>query len=138
MAFSNKLVAVLNKELPSGIALNALAHMTLGLGAKVGVDPLRLDLYKDKNGLEYPNISQMPFIILRGKSSEIKKLVHELRENEIVHGIFINTMTGGTYIEQLENTTKFTSDEFVFYGCVAFGDAERLNAMTKRFSLWKD
>ncbi|MCE2716140.1 MAG: DUF2000 domain-containing protein [Pseudomonadota bacterium] len=138
MTFSNKLVAVLNKELPSGVALNALAHMTLGLGAKVGSDRLHLDIYKDRNGLEYPNISQMPFIILRGKSSEIKKLVQQMREHKVAHGAFINTMTGGTYIEQLEKTAKFTDEELVFYGCVAFGPLEELNAMTKKFSLWKD
>lgn len=138
MTFSNKLVAVLNKELPSGVALNALAHMTLGLGAKVGSDALHLDIYKDRNGLEYPNISQMPFIILRGKSSEIKKLVQQLRDCKITYGAFINTMTGGTYIEQLEKTAKFTDEEFVFYGCVAFGSLEELNVMTKKFSLWKD
>jgi len=35
MIFTHKLVAILNKEIASGVALNALAHMTIGLGAKV-------------------------------------------------------------------------------------------------------
>ncbi len=71
MAFENKLVALINKEIEVGVAMNAIAHMTLGLGAQVEEAMLKLNDYQDKNGNVYPNISQMPFMILRGKSSEI-------------------------------------------------------------------
>ncbi len=138
MVFNHKLVAVLNKEIASGVALNALAHMTLGLGAKVGADLLHLDIYKEKSTIEYPNISQMPFIILRAKSGEIRKLVQQVREKNFSYGAFVHTMTGGTYIEQLENTAKHTEEELTFYGCVAFGPLDELNLMTKKFSLWRD
>lgn len=138
MVFTHKLVAVLNKDISSGVALNALAHMALGLGAKLGADTLKLDAYKEKNALEYPNISQMPFIILRGKSGEIRKLVQQVREKQFVFGAFVHTMTGGTYIEQLENTALLTEEELIFYGCVAFGPFEELSLITKKFSLWKD
>jgi len=33
--FSNKLIAILNEKLEVGVALNALAHMVVGLGASV-------------------------------------------------------------------------------------------------------
>ena len=33
--FSNKLIAVLNEKIDAGIAMNALAHMVVGLGASV-------------------------------------------------------------------------------------------------------
>ena len=138
MVFSHKLIAVLNKDISSGVVLNALAHMTLGLGAKLGTDPLNLDVYKEKNNLEYPNISQMPFIILRGKSGEIRKLVEQVREKKLTYGAFVHTMTGGTYLDQLENTAKLTEEELTFYGCVAFGPFEELSLLTKKFSLWKD
>ena len=73
MELSHKLVALLNKDVPTGVAMNALAHMSIGLGAQVGKDDLLLDNYQDKDGNIYPNISKIPFIILRGKSSEIRK-----------------------------------------------------------------
>jgi len=72
---SFKLIAVVNKELESGVALNALGHMALGFGAAQGKEALRLDDYQDKSANLYPHISQMPFIILRGKNSEIRTLV---------------------------------------------------------------
>lgn len=138
MEFTHKLVAILNKELPTGVALNALAHMTIGLGAQLGTTPLRLDTYQDKNGNTYPNISQMPFIILRGKSGEISKTVQAARGTDIQYGIFIHTMTGGTYKEQLENTVQSPEEQLTYYGCVLFGPLEQVNALTRKLSLWRD
>jgi len=136
--FSHKLVAILNKELPSGVALNALAHMTIGLGAQFNKEILRLNDYVDATGNTYPNISQMPFIILRGKSNEIRKVLVSAHEKNISQGAFVHTMTGGTYLEQLANTAQTSEEQLTYYGCVLFGPTAELSALTKKFSLWKD
>lgn len=138
MTLTHKLVAIINKDLPTGVALNALAHITIGLGANLGETALLLDTYKDKDGNIYPNISQMPFIILRAKSGEIRKTVKAIREANIVHGVFLNTMTGGTYKEQLLNTSQTPEEQLIYYGCVLFGPIDQVNAFTKKFSLWRD
>lgn len=104
MSFENKLVAVVNKTLEPGIALNAVGHMVLSLGSSVERSQLLFDDYYDSQGNKYPNISQMPFIILRGTSGEIRKLVVQARTSNISYGVFLNTMTGGTYSEQIERT----------------------------------
>lgn len=137
MQFENKLVAILNKDIEPGIAMNSLAHMSIGLGANTGKAQLRLDTYVDKQGHELPFISQIPFIILRGKSGEIKKAVLQCRDQQISHSAFVNTMTGGTYLEQLEKTKSSLEEELTFYGCVMFGNWEIVSQITKRFSLWK-
>ena len=61
MSFENKLVAIVNKKIEVGIAMNAIAHMTVGLGAQLNNEVLRLNNYQDKEGNIYPNISQIPF-----------------------------------------------------------------------------
>jgi len=137
MQFENKLVAIINKELEQGVALNALGHMTLGLGAQMGKDILRLNDYQDANNNIYPNISQIPFIILRAKANEICKTVLSAREMNIAHGIFLDTMTGGTYVEQLERTTQSDEEKLVYYGCVLFGAWDDVSNITRKFSLWK-
>lgn len=48
----------------------------------------------------------MPFIILKAKSGEIRKTVNAARQHQIKHTAFLDTMTGGTYLEQLENTAQ--------------------------------
>ena len=102
LTFENKLVAIVNKDIDVGVAMNGMAHMILGFGAAGNKDLFRLDDYQDKDSHVYPNISQIPFIILRGKSGEIKKAVHAAREQNVHYGVFLNTMTGGTYLEQME------------------------------------
>ena len=135
--FTHKLVAILNKEIEQGVATNALAHMSLGMGAFIGKESLQLCEYKDANGDIYPNISAMPFIILQGKHKDIRKTVHQARELQIPGSVFLNTMTGGTYIEQLERTCLSKEEELIYYGCVLFGEWDQVSALTKRYSLWR-
>lgn len=137
MKFENKLVAILNKDIETGVAMNALAHMAIGLGAHLGKDPLHLETYRDANTNPYPNISRLPFIILRAKSNEIRKTVMQAREDKIEHTVFLNTMTGGTYLEQIEKTQNSPEEALIFYGCVIFGSWEEVSRITKKFSLWK-
>ena len=135
--FENKLVAILNKEIDQGVAMNALAHMSLGLGGDKDKVNLRLDTYTDANGNVYPNISQIPFIVLRGKSNEIRKLVDCARTNGMRHTVFLNTMTGGGYQEQIERTSHTNESDLTYYGCALFGSWDKVSELTKRFSLWK-
>ena len=59
-----KFVAVLNKKILAGTAMNALAHMSAGLaGSFDNLDPVRFDDYFDKDGGKHPSISDNPFII---------------------------------------------------------------------------
>jgi hypothetical protein len=52
--FDHKLVAIVNKELESGVAMNALAHMSLGLGAALDGSALHLNDYIDSKGNHCP------------------------------------------------------------------------------------
>jgi hypothetical protein len=137
MSFENKIVAVMNKSIDPGIVMNALAHMSIGLGASLPKEKLRLDTYEDQDGNKYPNISQMPFIILRANSNKILSLVQWARENNIKHGVFVDTMTGGTYQEQLDRTKATREDNLLFYGVVLYGPWDKVSDATKKFSLWK-
>jgi hypothetical protein len=136
-SFENKLVALINKEIDTGIAMNAVAHMTIGLGSQLNPDLLRMNDYQDKDGNIYPSISQMPFMILRGKSGEIRKAVAQAKTEHIRFSIFTNTMTGGTYQEQLDNTLKTPEEQLIYYGAVLFGPWDDVSKITKRFSLYK-
>ncbi len=47
MAFENKLAAKGNKDVAVRVAMNAVTHMNLGLGAQLGSEPLELATYQD-------------------------------------------------------------------------------------------
>lgn len=137
VAFSNKMVAVMNEKIESGVIMNALAHMCMGFGSVIGKEPLRLSNYVDAGGNSHPSISEMPFMILKANSNKIRGL----RQAAIAEGIqfvdFTDTMTVGTYVEQLERTRLTKEEELIYYGIVLFGDWAKVSALTKKYSLWK-
>jgi hypothetical protein len=137
--FHNKLVAVVNKQIEMGVAMNALAHMCLGFGAHMGPAELHLMDYENAEGFIYPNISKMPFIILREKNSnKIANLLMKAKEAGIQYSVFTNTMTEGTWEDQKARTLATQSEEIIFYGIVLYGPKEIVTEMTKKLSLWRD
>lgn len=137
--FQNKLVAVVNKQIDLGVAMNALAHMCLGFGAHMGPTEVHLMDYENAEGFIYPNISKMPFIILREKNSnKIANLLMKAKEAGIQYSVFTNTMTEGTWEDQKARTLATKPEEIIFYGIVLFGPKEIVTEMTKKLSLWRD
>lgn len=135
--FSNKLVAVLNKSIPSGNLMNALAHLCVGFGAKIGQEPLRLTNYKDADGGDHPFISEIPFMVLEANSNKIRTLRQAAIEQGIAFSDFTDTMTVGGYEEQIRRSAETAEKDLVYYGIVLFGDWEKVTALTKKFSLLK-
>lgn len=135
--FANKLVAVMNEKIEPGIIMNALAHMCIGFGSEIGKDPLRLTNYIDADGGSHPNISEMPFMIKAANSNKIRGLRQAAIQEGIKHVDFTESMTVGTYVEQLERTKKIKEADLVYYGIVLFGDEAKVFELTRKFSLWK-
>src|SRR4029078_5284277 len=128
--FKNKLVAVLNKSIETGQVMNALAHMCIGLGANINKEELRLSNYQDADGGSHPFISEIPFIILSENSNKIRKLRNEAIANQILFNDFTDTMTVGTYKEQIERTAQAKDENLIYYGIVLFGDWDKVMELT--------
>jgi hypothetical protein len=135
--FQNKLVAVMNEKIEPGIIMNALAHMCLGLGSEMGKDLLRLANYIDADGGNHSNISEMPFMILKANSNKISALRKTASEKGMKFVDFTSTMTGGTYLEQIERTKQLKEADLIYYGIVLFGKWDEVSELTRKFSLWK-
>ena len=135
--FENKLVAVMNKSMDPGKVMNALAHMCIGFGATLSPEALNLMNYQDKDENIYPAISKMPFIILSANSNKINSLRKSAIEVEIPYSVFTDTMTVGTWEDQLLRTQATAEQDLTYMGIVLFGEWGKLTEMTKKFSLWK-
>ncbi len=135
-----KFVALVNKKIEPGVALNAIAHASIGLGAmiaKESFDEMKLLNFIDKDGTSHPHISALPLIVLRGTSGNIRRLKREATDNGIKIVDFTKSMTGGTYLEQLERTSNIWEEELEYSVAVMFGKSEQLNPLTKRYSLYR-
>jgi hypothetical protein len=135
--FKNKLVAVLNKSIEPGKIMNALAHMCIGLGSAISKEELHLTDYRDADNGLHPFISEIPFIILSENSNKIRKLRNEAIANKIIFNDFTDTMTIGTYKEQIERTAQVKDENLIYYGIVLFGDWDKVTELTRKFSLWR-
>lgn len=136
---THKFVAIVNKELEVGKALNAIAHCSLGLVDLVDNDTrekMSFVDFVDKDEQNHQNISGLSLIVLRGKNNEIKKFRRSLLENGLPFTDFTETMTIDTYKEQLEKTKNTTEEEMKYFCLVTFGEKEILDPLTKKFSLW--
>jgi hypothetical protein len=136
-ALNKKLAAVLNEKLESGVALNALAHMSLGMGAALGPVESLMCNYIDADDVPHPSISAYPFIILKGRPTKIREAIDAAKNSNVTFIDFTNTMTIGSYNEQLERTKSTPNSELEFYGAVFYGDLATVNEITKKFSLYR-
>ncbi len=50
---------------------------------------------------------------------------------------FVETMTGGTWEQQIARTAPLSEEEHIYYAAVLFGDWGKVSQITKRFSLSK-
>lgn len=135
--FENKLVAVMNEKIEPGVIMNALAHMCIGFGSEIGKEPLRLTNYIDADKGSHPSISEMPFMILKANSNKIRALRQAAQQAGIKFVDFTDTMTIGSYVEQLERTKQVKEADLIYYGIVLFGSWDKISELTRKFSLWK-
>lgn len=135
--FENKLVAVMNEKIEPGVIMNALAHMCIGFGSEIGKEPLHLTNYIDGDEGSHPSISEMPFMILKANSNKIKALRQAALQAGIKFVDFTDTMTIGSYVEQLERTKQTKEADLIYYGIVLFGSWDKVSELTRKFSLWK-
>lgn len=127
----------MNEKIEPGIIMNALAHMCIGFGCEIGKESLRLTDYIDADGGNHPSISEMPFMILKANSNKLRTLRLAAHEAKIKCVDFTNTMTTGTYLEQIERTKQTKEADLIYYGIVLFGDWQKVSELTRKFSLWK-
>lgn len=136
---THRFVAVLNKKIEPGRAMNAVAHMAAGFTALYpNKEELRFDTYFDKDGGEHKNISDNPFIVLSAdNSNQIRTLRNILLELNIPFNDFTNTMIEGTYMDQHKRTSETPELELEYWGICFFAENDQSRDLTKKFSLWK-
>ncbi|WP_036799922.1 DUF2000 domain-containing protein [Photobacterium marinum] len=133
-----RFVAILNKKIETGRALNVLGHLSAGLSNRLEEDEAIFVDYLDLDGGLHPSLSHYPFIVLKSDNSN---KIRKARVQAIEHGIkftdFTHTMIEGGSVIQQQVTSRTKEEEFEYLGICLFGNEETLKRITKKFSLYK-
>lgn len=136
---SKKITAVLVKNLEFGVALNVIGHLAISIGAYADKDIMgRKELF-DASNISHLGISKYPFIITKTTASKIKKTI-ELVCNmpDILVADYPSCMLNTGHDDELYSELKKTpNDEIQYYGIILYGSSEKINELTKKFSLWR-
>ena len=135
---THKFIAVLNKKIEIGRALNSLGHMTAGLINQFDDrSEMRFQDYTDANNTVHPSISDNPFIVLRAKNgNQIRKLRNRLIDESIKFTDFSDTMIEGTYADQHKRTLETKEEELDYFGICFIISNELGKELTRKFSLY--
>lgn len=134
---SKKFAAVLNCNVPIPRLLNALAHTTAGLAASLSGSAVEYLAYENAADGFRSSIAEAPFIILKAKNgNQLATLRGQAQTVDIPHNTFISAMIGSSAEEQLKQTYDASGDALDYWVVVLFGDAETINPLTKKFSLF--
>lgn len=130
---TTKYTFILNRNAPPGQLLNALGHLSIGLGANA--DDL-LDYPISTTGTT-ALISRWPVIVLAAKSST--QLANTLSNANAANGIrtnaFTASMIGASAEQQIAATATQPVESIEYIGIGLFGPADLITPLTKKYSL---
>jgi len=134
----NKIVAIIDEVLPPGKALNALGHLSVGLGNHLDKSWMGRENYTDADGNKHPGIARYPFIILKASREEIIH-IHDsaLASNLTVHD-FPEEMFETGHDDELNESLAKTNKSTLSYGAILIaGKSEDINNLTSKLDLYK-
>ena len=135
-----KFVAVVNSKIEIPKLMNCLAHITAGLVAKTNdLEMMQfLDYEFQKDTISSSTISPYPFIILKAKNNNQLQTLHQSATvSKIAHNVFTESMLGSSALEQLENTQNSPIEDLTYFGIALFGSVEKIEALTRKFSIFR-
>ena len=135
-----RIILVLNEKVDLGRLLNATAHLALGFGASADEavrKELKLQDYVDASGQSHANVSALSLVVLKANSNQLRALRARVVQAGLHSVDFLETMTGGTYLEQLERTRATEPAELDYLGVLIFGTRDQTGPLTRKFSLFR-
>lgn len=135
--FSNKIVIVVNRELEKWQIGNTIGHISAYLGNKIK-NFATGENFITKDEKNHPRNTQYPIIILEAKPGQMPNFIQKVRDSGMLYHGFIKEMILTTNDEEIINILMNKKDEEIEYlGIGVFGPNEEIDALTKKFSLYK-
>ena len=131
-----KIVAILNKNLPAGMATNALGHLAFASGHRADNSWMEREFYIDADGQKHAGISRFPVIVLEADPDKIKNIINQANDiPNISVADYPQEMFDTTTDENLNNTMA-KAKNLIYYAVVLTGFSKDLDQLTKGLKLY--
>ena len=137
---TDKFIVLLNKKIEPGVAINAAAHMAACLAARANDserERMMFTDYIDADANKHPTSALSLIVLKADNSNKIRQAKQAAKEKGILSIDFLESMTGQTYVEQMERTSQLKENDLEYYGLCLFGNKAEIDTITGKFSMWK-
>lgn len=136
--FTKKIVIVVNKVLEPWQITNAISHVSAYIGNKLQEKFVTGETFITEDGKNHPRNSQYPIVVLTAKPGQMSNFITAVRESGLLYHGFIREMIETTNDEEIAQRLQNKKDTEIEYLAIGlFGDNEKVNVLTKKFSLFK-
>ena len=136
--FTQKMVIIINRELPSWQAMNAVAHISAYLGHRIHQYFDTGEYFVTKDKINHPRNSQYAIIILGANPGQMAHIMQKVRNSGLLYHGFIREMIETTDDSEVQAMLSEKNDSEVEYlGIGVFGPIPQVDAVSKNYSLWK-
>ncbi|GAA1599159.1 hypothetical protein GCM10009789_61540 [Kribbella sancticallisti] len=134
---ANKMVVVLDPNVPVGVALNAAALLGVGLGSQL--PDLIGEGTPDGSGGLHPGICVHPIPILKADAARLRELraAAASRDGIEVHDINQVARTSRTYEQYLATMSGTKEEDLEYVGLAIYGPRTAVNSLTGALALYR-
>lgn len=135
--YNHKSIIIIDKNLPSGLAVNAACVISVNLGRKINQLVGKDLLSQDK--ILYPGVVCSPLLILTTENKQINDLYHNLKLSKNILSIPFSSLAQSckTYEEYTEKMLNTHSTDINIIGLGLVGQRKEINKLSGNFSLFK-
>lgn len=131
-----KFAIVLNRKADLAAQINGAGHLCLGLHRWISEQDMLLRTFTDATGAAVSVLTDHPLIVLSARNGAHLKEAHALAlANDVICSAFFECMRTGTPADQEVLVKQSTMDAQEYVALALFGPADKLNPITRRFSL---
>jgi lysyl-tRNA synthetase class 2 len=135
---TKKMAVILDKDLTGWKMTNTIGHLSAYLGNKISRDKFQsVPSFTTTDGAINSN-SQFPIVTLQAKQAQLHTLLDELEKSGFEFLTYVEEMVEyHDDVELSEALSKKGKEELNILGIGIFGDKEKLEKITKKYSLFK-
>lgn len=134
---SHKIIVIFPTSIEVSIALRALGHLGVALGAHVGNGILGRKVLIDATGREFRGICKFPVVILQGKPLHVQRAMEEAANDPKLSMVaFTQEMLDTGHDDELAHAMRASTTPLAL-GIIVFGPLDDVNRIGKRFSVWR-